>query len=130
MRRSVAGILVRQGKVFMAKRGPAGSFRGRWEFPGGKVEDGESDEEAIAREYLEEFGIEVRALRSLGESVFPHKGEDRILAAWLIDQDTGAEPRMLEHEELAWTDAEGLASLDLVDSDRKILPLVVPLLGK
>jgi 8-oxo-dGTP diphosphatase len=128
MQRSVAGILVHQGKVFVAKRGRTGSFQGRWEFPGGKVEEGESDEAAIAREFREEFCIDVRALRSLGESVFPHRGEDRILAAWLIDLAPFHRPKLLEHEEVAWADPESLVSLDLVDSDRKLLPLVLPLM--
>jgi len=130
MQRSVAGILVAQGKVFIAKRGSAGSFQGRWEFPGGKVEEGESDEAAIAREYREEFDIEVHALRSLGESVFPHRGEDRVLAAWLIDLAPYTRPKLLEHEEVAWVGAEELISLDLVDSDRKLVRFVVPLLAK
>jgi 8-oxo-dGTP diphosphatase len=130
MQRSVAGILVHRGKVFIAKRGQTGSFRGRWEFPGGKVEEGESDEAAIEREFREEFDIDIRALRSIGESIFPHRGEDRILAAWLIDLAPYMRPKLLEHEEIAWADAAGLASLDLVDSDRKLLPMVLPLLGE
>jgi 8-oxo-dGTP diphosphatase len=129
MERSVAGILVHRGKVFIAKRGQTGSFQGRWEFPGGKVEEGESDEAAIEREFREEFDIDIRALRSLGESIFPHRGEDRILAAWLIDLAPYMRPKLLEHEEIAWADATGLASLDLVDSDRKLLPIVLPLLA-
>jgi 8-oxo-dGTP diphosphatase len=130
MQRSVAGILVHRGKVFVAKRGSSGSFQGRWEFPGGKVEEGESDEAAIAREYGEEFGIEARALRCIGESVFLHKGEDRVLAAWLIDMAPFCRPKLLEHDEVAWADPESLVSLDLVDSDRKLLPLVLPLLSE
>jgi 8-oxo-dGTP diphosphatase len=130
MQRSVAGILVHQGKVFIAKRGSAGSFSGFWEFPGGKVEEGESDEAAIAREYLEEFGIDVRAQKLLGESSFPHRGEERVLAAWLIDLAPFTKPRLLEHEEVAWIDASGLASIALVDSDRKLLPLILPLLAE
>jgi 8-oxo-dGTP diphosphatase len=128
MQRSVAGILILKGKVFIAKRGSAGTFQGRWEFPGGKVEEGESDEAAIAREYREEFGIDVRALRALGESVFPHRGEDRVLAAWLIDLAPYTRPKLLEHEEVAWVGADGLAALDLVDSDRKLVQFVLPLL--
>ena len=117
MQRSVAGILIYDGKVFVAKRGPEGSFHGRWEFPGGKVEEGESDEAAVEREFDEEFGIEVGARRLLGESVFPHRGADRILAAWL------------EHEEIAWAGAAELEALELVDSDRKLLPYVLPLMA-
>jgi mutator protein MutT len=129
MQRSVAGILIHQGKVFIAKRGPEGSFHGCWEFPGGKVEPGESDEAAIAREFDEEFGIEVRALRLLGESIFPHRGADRVLAAWLIDLAPFTRPRLLEHEEIAWAKASELGDLELVDSDRKLLPYVLPFLS-
>jgi 8-oxo-dGTP diphosphatase len=128
MQRSVAGILIHQGKVFIAKRGPEGSFQGRWEFPGGKVEEGESDEAAVAREFSEEFGIEVRALRFLGESTFPHRGEDRVLAAWLIDLAPYTRPELHEHEEVAWAKADELELLELVDSDRKLLPYVLPLM--
>jgi 8-oxo-dGTP diphosphatase len=128
MQRSVAGILINDRKVFVAKRGPAGSFHGRWEFPGGKVEEGESDEAAVVREFDEEFGIVVGARRLLGESVFPHRGADRILAAWLIELEPNNRPKLLEHEEIAWAGAAELEALELVDSDRKLLPYVLPLL--
>lgn len=129
MERSVAGILVHQGKAFVAKRGEGGSFGGRWEFPGGKVEPGESDEEAIEREFDEEFGIKARALSLLGEVVFPHRGVDRILAAWLIEIPPFARPNLIEHEEIGWAGAGELESLELVDSDRDLLPYILPLLA-
>jgi 8-oxo-dGTP diphosphatase len=129
MERSVAGILIRDGRAFVAKRGPEGSFHGCWEFPGGKVEPGESDEQALSREFDEEFGIEVRAKRLIGESVFPHRGVDRLLAAWLIELAPGSQPRLVEHEELSWAGAAELESLRLVDSDRKLLGYVLPLLA-
>jgi 8-oxo-dGTP diphosphatase len=130
MERSVAGILVCLDKVFIAKRGPTGSFGGRWEFPGGKVEAGESDEAAIAREFIEEFGVQARALALLGEVVFPHRGVDRALAAWLIELPPFVRPRLIEHEEIAWASADELEGLDLVDSDRDLLPYVTPLIER
>lgn len=129
MERSVAGILIHDGKAFVAKRGPEGSFRGCWEFPGGKVEPGESDEIALAREFEEEFGIAVSAKSLLGETVFPHRGKDRILAAWLIELAPFNKPRLLEHEDMAWASAAELEALRLVDSDRKLLEFVLPRLG-
>jgi 8-oxo-dGTP diphosphatase len=129
MQRSVAGILIHQGKVFIAKRGPEGSFQGCWEFPGGKVEADESDEAAIVREFVEEFGIQVRALRLLGEAIFPHRGTDRVLAAWLIELAPYTRPRLIEHEEIAWVAAADLEGLKLVDSDRQLLSFVLPLLS-
>ena len=130
MERSVAGVLIFEGRVFVAKRGPSGSFGGSWEFPGGKVEPGESDEEALVREFDEEFGLEVRATRLLGEIVFPHNGRDRVLAAWLIEAPPFRRPRLIEHEDLAWADRDELGKLRLVDSDRRLLDVVLPLVGR
>jgi mutator protein MutT len=128
MERSVAGILINDGKAFVAKRGPTGSFSGCWEFPGGKVEPGESDEEALSREFDEEFGITVSAKKLLGEIIFPHRGADRVLAAWLIELAPFNRPKLIEHEEMHWAIPAELAQLRLVDSDRKILEFVLPLM--
>jgi 8-oxo-dGTP diphosphatase len=128
MERSVAGILVREARVFVAKRGPGGSFRGCWEFPGGKVEPGESDELALAREFNEEFGVPIVAKTLLGETTFPHRGIERALAAWLIELRPLASPILLEHEAIAWANASELEELLLVDSDRRLLEYVLPLL--
>jgi 8-oxo-dGTP diphosphatase len=130
MERSVAGILLREGRVFIAKRGPEGSFSGYWEFPGGKVEQGESDEEALMREFEEEFELRVRPRRMVGECLFPHRGTERVLAAWLIEPYPDSQPRLLEHEALSWADAGELEALRLVDSDRKMLEFVLPLLRR
>jgi ADP-ribose pyrophosphatase len=129
MERSVAGVLIANGKVFVAQRGPSGSFGGRWEFPGGKVEGGESDETAVTREFDEEFGVRAKALRKLGEVVFPHRGVDRILAAWLIELEPFKKPALNEHDAVAWASAEELHKLELVDSDRDLLPYILPLLS-
>jgi len=126
--RSVAIILVRGGRVFVAKRPPGGDLGGRWEFPGGKLEQGESDADAVAREFMEEFGVRAEADRLLGEGSFVHRGTRRSLAAWLADLDPGAEPLPLEHREARWATANELGDLDLADSDKSILPYVLPLL--
>lgn len=115
---------MRGGKVFVAKRGPSGSCGGLWEFPGGKVERGESDEEALSREFDEEFGVEARPRRLLGETRFAHNGTDRALAAWLIEFPTSAKLELREHADAAWVALEELAGLDLVDSDRKLIEFV------
>ena len=128
MERSVAGIILHEGKAFVAKRGSSGSFSGCWEFPGGKVEPGESDQEALVREFDEEFGISVGARRLLGEAKFPHRGTDRILAAWLIELAPFHKPKLLEHDAITWASAAELESMRLVDSDRKLLEFVLPLM--
>ena len=115
-------------RVFVARRGTSGSQEGLWEFPGGKVEPGESDQAAIAREFDEEFAIEAQARELVGRASFTHNGRERELAAWRIDVSTSGEPRLYEHTEYAWACADELDSLELVESDRKLLPFVRPLL--
>ena len=124
MARSVAGICVRDGGVFVARRGPSGSCEGLWEFPGGKGEPGESDEAAVIREFEEEFGIEARPLRLLGETRFSHDGVERSLAAWLIELPSAEPIELREHSEAAWVEAARLDGLAMVESDRKLLGIV------
>ena len=129
MERSVAGIWIVEGRVFVARRGASGSQEGRWEFPGGKVEGGETDQEAVAREFKEEFEIAASVRELVGTASFTHKGRERELAAWLIEVEKGATPQLLEHTETSWALPEELDGLDFVESDRKLLPFVLPLLG-
>lgn len=124
MARSVAGICVREGAVFVARRGSSGSCEGLWEFPGGKVETGESDETAIIREFDEEFGIEARPLRLLGETRFSHGGIERTLAAWLIELPSVEGFELREHSESAWIAIDRLDGLQMVESDRKLADII------
>ncbi len=111
----------------MARRLPGGELGGKWELPGGKAEAGESDAEALIREYTEEFGLRVEVLRFLGEALFEHRGETRRLAAYLIAMSDGSVPELREHSECRWLAPSELGELDLADSDRKLLPFLVRL---
>lgn len=126
-KRSIAGIAIKDYTVFVAKRLPGGDLGGKWEFPGGKLEAGEDDCQALVREYGEEFGVPITVGEKLGESSFSHKNDIYKLAAYLIffsDQTM----RLNEHEAARWLKAEDLVQLDLADSDRTLLPFVLPLL--
>lgn len=124
--RSVAGIAIRGRTVFVARRVAGGEMGGRWEFPGGKREPGETDAEAVVREFEEEFGLAVAAGPVIGESKFRNKGTDYELAAITVAFE--GEPAVLrEHDRYAWVDVDGLAGLDLADSDRSLIPFLVRL---
>lgn len=123
-KRSIAGIAMRENKILVAKRKEGGAIGLRWEFPGGKVEEGEGDEEALRREFDEEFGIDIIPLRILGESSFFSLSGQRELSAWLVRIPWECIFELREHSEVAWMTAGELEALDLADSDRTLLPFL------
>ena len=122
--RSVAGVAFRSGKVLIAKRIDGGPIGLRWEFPGGKVEEGESDEDALRREFMEEFEVEVFPVRLLGVRNFDHNGRVRDLAAWEISIDPEAQLTLTVHSELKWVEPRQLSEIDLADSDKGLAFLI------
>lgn len=125
-KRSVAGIAVREGRILVAKRAEGGPIGLRWEFPGGKVEAGESDEAALVREFDEELGIVVQPLRIIGEGSFESSSGRRQLAAWLVELPPESVFQLREHTDIAWVEAKSLDGIDLADSDRMLLHLLLP----
>ncbi len=124
---SIACVALHNGKILLAHRNPTGQMGGRWEFPGGKVDAGESDEEAIVRECREEFGINVKVGRRICESSFLHNGEQFLLHAYriFVPHDGIAVPYTLtEHSEYRWADIGEVPSLHFVDSDMKLYPCI------
>ncbi|MBR6078657.1 MAG: NUDIX domain-containing protein [Treponema sp.] len=121
---SIAGIAVHGRKVLIAHRNPVGQMGGRWEFPGGKVEEGETDFQAIVREFGEEFGIKVRPGSMIAKAVFEHNGENLLHAYTVRVPHRGIffKYRLTEHTEYRWADIDEIASLDFVDSDLLIYP--------
>ena len=110
-----AAVLDGEGRVLAARRvRPAG-----WEFPGGKVEAGESEPAALARELREELGVEV----AVGERIGPDMpvGDGRwILRVWTARVLVG-KPAVTEHAELRWLGADELDSVDWLAADRPIV---------
>jgi 8-oxo-dGTP diphosphatase len=131
--RSVAGIALdgpagTGRRIFIARRFPKGDLSGKWEFPGGKVEENESDAEALVREYLEELGVTVRTGPHLGAASFEHRGKTYSLNAYRIYFDS-TDFVLNEHSEWRWASFGEIEKLDFADSDRKLFPCLKPNLG-
>jgi 8-oxo-dGTP diphosphatase len=118
---SVAGIAFREQKFFIARRLPGGALGERWEFPGGKVEDGESDEAALIREFNEELGVAVRVGRLLGSAAFEHGGQARTLNAYEVSFD-GEGLTLSVHSQWKWAGLDEIRGLEFAGSDRKLFP--------
>ncbi len=116
-RKLVVAALVRDGaRVLMSRRRADQPMPGLWEFPGGKVEPGESPTDALAREVREELGCDV-AVGAIHEVVFHAYPEfDLYMLVYAATISRGT-PRALEVAEIAWVDARQLPTLDLLPAD-------------
>jgi len=121
MKHSVAGIAIEAGRVFIARRKAGGDIGGRWEFPGGKVEEGESDADALRREFLEEFGAVVTTGPLLASGAFFHNGQQFALNGYRV---FCASDRfnLTEHDECRWAALDEIMTLNFADSDRLLFP--------
>jgi 8-oxo-dGTP diphosphatase len=109
-----------QGRVLITERPAGKTLAGCWEFPGGKVEQGESGEAALRRELLEELGVRVSALRWVLELGHEYPERHVQLSVWAVDAYRGV-PTGLEGQNLRWEAVAALRSVALLPAD---LPIV------
>jgi 8-oxo-dGTP diphosphatase len=124
----VGAAIVRDGRCLVARRGPAMSAPGLWEFPGGKIEPGESAEAALARELVEELGVEVEvgAFVATGRA----DGKDALIELDVyLARLVAGEPAAREHAEIAWLAGDALAGLAWAAADVPIVPAVIAALA-
>ena len=103
----VAALIVRDGKLLIARRPEGKHMAGRWEFPGGKLECGESPEEAVEREIREELGTEVKAGRIYQAMTYSYPEKDVLLLFYAASIISG-EPQPFEEAEIRWVTVEEL----------------------
>ena len=121
-RQVVVGVaLFRDGRVLAARRPADSPNAGGWEFPGGKVEVGESDESAAVREIHEELGVHIDVGEVLGSE---QPIGDRYLLRVYAGRVLSGEPVPLEHSEIRWLRADELDRVDWLLPDRPFLPAV------
>lgn len=120
MIRVAAGLVFRQGQLLIAQRRKDQHLGGYWEFPGGKLEPGESPEACLKRELMEELGIEVTVKEQLTEVLHAYP-EKVVRIGFYRCTWTAHEPRPLECAAIAWTRLEGLMSFTFPPADAKIL---------
>ena len=118
----VAAIIKENEKYFAAQRG-YGEFKDWWEFPGGKIENGESKEEALKREIREELATEIEIDRFITTVQFDYP-EFHLIMHCFICHITAGQPQLLEAKAAKWLDKNDLASVEWLPADRAILHLI------
>ena len=111
----VAAIIVKEKKVFATQRG-YGEFKDGWEFPGGKIELGESSEEALVREIREELDVDIKVGRLL-ETVEYDYPRFHLTMHCFICELLSEEIILKEHEDAKWLAEEELDSVDWLPAD-------------
>ena len=114
-----AAVIHRDGKIFATQRG-YGEYKGKWEFPGGKREEGESGEEALYREIREELDskVEIEKLICTTDFDYPtfHLTMDVDLASLVEGKLT-----LLEHEDAKWVSLDSIDNLDWLPADWSVI---------
>ncbi|HEY6739341.1 MAG TPA: (deoxy)nucleoside triphosphate pyrophosphohydrolase [Actinopolymorphaceae bacterium] len=117
----VGTAIVRADRVLAQQRARPRELAGKWELPGGRVEPGESEREAVVRECEEELGVRVEVGERVGPDIcMPHGPLLRVYAATLTSGDV--EPRAVEHRAVRWVGVAELDALDWIEADRVLVP--------
>lgn len=121
----VGAVIEHDGKIFATKRGPNMSLAGLWEFPGGKIEAGETPQEALAREIQEELGCTVTVNDLVTTTDHEYDFGIVSLSTYRCSLVSGI-PTLTEHSESVWISAESLGELEWAPAD---IPAVEILAG-
>jgi 8-oxo-dGTP diphosphatase len=123
----IVDSLAQPRRVLAARRAKSNALRGRWEFPGGKVEPGETLEAALIREVQEELDVTLM----LGEELMPTGNTWRLISdivalrLFWAEIFVGTPAPGEDHDEVRWLDAADLSSVNWLDADRAALPAVL-----
>lgn len=124
----VGAAIISAGRVLACARTGPPEVAGMWEFPGGKVEPGETEKAALIRECAEELGVRIEVGERVGRDVRMSHGRSvlRVYRARLVG---GDQPQPLEHAELRWLSADELASVPWLPADVPIVDALRPRLA-
>jgi 8-oxo-dGTP diphosphatase len=114
-----AGLVNDKGEVLLAKRPVGKRLAGKWEFPGGKVEEGETPESALSRELKEELGITVEHAEPfwfLSHDYVQEFGFHLLMPIYLVNKWQGT-PQALEHAAICWKRPDKMHEMDMIEAD-------------
>ena len=116
--RVVAAVIERDGHYLITQRRPAAIMPLLWEFPGGKIDQGETEVDAVTRELLEEFGVETM---SVGRVLYECRDPGSPFRVRFLNVGIRGEPEPTEHTEIGWFEPDSLSTLDLAPCDARFV---------
>jgi len=128
IRVAVAVIINQQDQILISKRSPEQHQGNKWEFPGGKVEEGESSHQALCREIREELGIELASATRITDVIHHYQDEKHGSKKVFLDvfevRSWSGEPEGREGQPLCWVEKHELNNYDFPDANTEILRLL------
>ena len=117
----VAAVIVKDGKILATQRG-YGEFKGKWEFPGGKIEQGETHEEALVREIKEELNAEIEVIDFLKTIQYDYPKFHLIMHTYICTLKNDLkfvkhDDKNMEYDDMRWLDKTELESVDWLPAD-------------
>lgn len=121
----VAAVIVKEGSVLATQRG-YGEFKGKWEFPGGKIKEGETKEEALKRKIKKELNADIIVEKFLTTVRYEYPNFNLIMHAFICTPKNSIQfvfrnKKELEHDNIIWLDKEDLDYLDWLPADINIV---------
>ena len=118
----VVGAIIRDGERYLVgQRAANKSQGGLWEFMGGKIEPGETPEQALARECREELGLEIENERILDSVIHDYPEKTIRLTLISCSPKPGSVPQALEHQQIRWVTRAEMDTLDFAPADRELI---------
>lgn len=125
----IASIIIKNEKILIAKRGKEDEHFGKWEFPGGKLEQGETEKECLARELFEEFKINATIGEYFCSSFFQKNEQNYEMKMYFVNSYEG-EITLTEHLEVKLVSKNDLKNYEMPDPDIPVAEKLVKLFGK
>jgi 8-oxo-dGTP diphosphatase len=119
--RVVAGLIFHDRRLLACQRHASATFPLKWEFPGGKVENGESDLDALRRELKEELGIDVHDAELIRAYEHSYNGGPRVSLCFYNVKSFHGEATNLVFQQISWEKVTDLGSLDFLEGDRRLI---------
>lgn len=114
-----AAILIKGQAILLMRRAPGENLAGKWEFPGGKLEAGETPEGCLQRELQEELGIKANVGQHVCDSLYNYPSGSILLKSYFVEWWTG-NIRLRVHDKMQWVDYKELLSFELAPADIEI----------
>lgn len=117
----IAGLIFRDERILICQRRQNAAFALKWEFPGGKIEDRETDTDALRRELKEELAIDVRESEFFSGYTYSYEDGPTVSLRFHRVKTFHGEPQNLVFEQISWVEVDNLVNFDFLGGDRRLI---------